>query len=132
MHGKRAINPTPWLQHFSLNHGIEDRSGQRALYLSGQTSTEADGSARHAGDMVKQFGFAWSNLKDALAAADMGVANIVRLNIYTTDVETFMASAEQIVPIFASDNAEICCTLLGVAGLFDPDIVVELEATAVA
>lgn len=129
---KRTINPTPWLQHFNLNHGIEVKAGQRTLYLSGQTSTEADGTARHAGDMVKQFAFAWSNLKDALAAADMAVANVVRLNIYTTDVDQFMASAEQIVPIFANDGAQVCCTLLGVARLYDPAIVIELEATAVA
>jgi len=129
---KRTINPTPWLQHFSLNHGIEVKAGQRTLYLSGQTSTEADGTARHPGDMVKQFAFAWSNLKDALAAADMSVANVVRLNIYTTDVDQFMASAEQIVPIFANDGAQVCCTLLGVARLYDPAIVIELEATAVA
>jgi enamine deaminase RidA (YjgF/YER057c/UK114 family) len=129
---KRAINPTPWLQHFGLNHAVEVKNGQRVLYLSGQTSSEADGSSRHPGDIVKQFEFAWSNLKDALAQADMGPANIVRLNIYTTDMDTFMASAERIVPIWANDNAQVCCTLLGVARLFDPDILVEIEATAVA
>lgn len=129
---KRIINPTPWLQHFNLNHGIEVRQGQRTLYLSGQTSTEADGSTRHAGDLVKQFAFAWSNLKDALIAADMNVGNIVRLNIYTTDVDAFMAAADQIAPVWAEDGAQMCCTLLGVARLFDPDIKIELEATAVA
>ena len=129
---KRVINPTPWLQHFALNHAVEVKNGQRVLYLSGQTSTEADGSTRHAGDMVKQFGFAWSNLKDALAQADMGPANIVRLNIYTTEVDAFMANAEQIAPIWANDGAQVCCTLLGVGRLYDPEILVEIEATAVA
>jgi len=36
------------------------------------------------------------------------------------------------VPIFAKDGAQPVCTLLGVARLFDPAIMVELEATAVA
>lgn len=129
---KRAIYPTPWLQHFGLNHGIEVKSGQRTLYLSGQTATAADGSPRYPGDMVKQFVFAWSNLKDALAAADMTPANIVRLNIYTTDVDAFMAGAEQMAGLYMGDGMEACCTLLGVARLFDPAIVIELEATAVA
>ncbi len=129
---KRALNPTPWLQHFGLNHAIEVKNGQRTLYLSGQTSTEADGATRHPGDLVKQFAFAWSNVKDALAAGDMTVANVVRMNIYTTDVDRFMKEAEHIIPIVANDGAVISCTLLGVARLFDPDIVVELEATAVA
>ena len=129
---KRAINPTPWLQHFNLHHGIEVTGAQRTLYLSGQTSTESDGTAIHPDNLVAQFGKAWSNLKDALAESNMKPANVVRLNIYTTDVERFMAEAGDIVPIFAKDGVQPVCTLLGVSRLFDPAIMVELEATAVA
>lgn len=129
---KRAVDPTPWLQGFNMHHGIEVTGASRTLYLSGQTSTAADGSSLHPGDLVAQFGVAWANVKDALKAADMGPANVVRLNIYTTDVETFMAKAGEIIPIFAKDGVQPACTLLGVARLFDPAILVELEATAVA
>jgi len=128
----REVNPTPWLQGFNLNHGIEVAGAQRTLYLSGQTSSAADGSSRHAGDMVAQFKFAWSNLKEALAAAGMAPSNIVRLNFYTTDVDAFMAAAGELVPIFAGDGCKPVGTLLGVARLFDPEIMIELEATAVA
>ena len=75
---------------------------------------------------------AWSNLKDALTAARMDPTNIVRFNMYTTDVPGFMASAGDIVPIFAGDGCKPVSTLLGVAALFDPEIMIELEATAVA
>ncbi|MBI1186787.1 MAG: RidA family protein [Alphaproteobacteria bacterium] len=129
---KRVVNPTPWLQHFNLNHGIEVKGGERTLYLSGQTASAADGSAMCAGDLVAQFAAAWTNLKDALAAADMTPANIVRLNMYTTDVDAFMAAADKLIPIFAADGAQPVSTLLGVTRLYDPAIMVELEATAVA
>lgn len=62
----------------------------------------------------------------------MGPADIVRLNIYTTDVGVFMAAADEVVPIFAGDGCKPVCTLLGVAALFEPEIMIELEATAVA
>ncbi len=129
---KREINPTDWLQGFNINHGIEVTGGQRVLYLSGQTANAADGTPMHAGDIVAQFKLAWSNLKDALAASDMAPTNIVRLNMYTTDVDAFMAAIEQLVPIYAEDGCKPSCTLLGVARLFEPELMIELEATAVA
>ena len=129
---RREINPTDWLGAFNINHGIEVTGAQRLLYLSGQTSNGPDGAPLHPKDLVAQFRTAWSNLKDALAEADMTPTNIVRLNIYTTDVPGFMAQAGEVVPIFASDGCKPVSTLLGVAALFEPEIMVELEATAVA
>jgi len=75
------------------------------LYLSGQTANAADGEAMHSGDLVAQFRLAWSNLKDSLSIAGMDPSNIVRLNMYTTDVDSFMAAAGEIVPIFAGTVA---------------------------
>ncbi|MDX1577229.1 MAG: RidA family protein [Gemmatimonadota bacterium] len=129
---KREINPTDWLLGFNINHGIEVTGGERVLYLSGQTSNAADGAPMHAGDLVAQFELAWSNLKDSLAAADMAPSNVVRLNMYTTDVDAFMAAAGDLVPIFAEDGCRPVSTLLGVTRLFDPELMIELEATAVA
>jgi enamine deaminase RidA (YjgF/YER057c/UK114 family) len=128
----REINPTDWLLAFNINHGIEVTGGQRVLYLSGQTSNAADGAPMHPGDLVAQFQLAWSNLKDALAAADMAPSNIVRLNMYTTDVDAFMAAAGELVPIFAEDGCKPVGTLLGVTRLFEAELMIELEATAVA
>jgi enamine deaminase RidA (YjgF/YER057c/UK114 family) len=129
---KREINPSEWLLAFNINQGVEVTGAQRVLYLSGQTSNAADGSPMHEGDLVAQFRLAWSNLKDALAAADMDPTNIVRLNMYTTDVDGFMAAAGDLIPIFAGDGCKPVSTLLGVTALFEPELIVELEATAIA
>jgi len=129
---RREINPTDWLLAFNINQGIEVTGGQRILYLSGQTSNGSDGTPLHAGDLVAQFQLAWSNLKEALAAAGMDATNIVRLNMYTTDVPKFMSAAEEIVRIWAGDGCRPVSTLLGVTSLFEPELMIELEATAVA
>jgi enamine deaminase RidA (YjgF/YER057c/UK114 family) len=86
----------------------------------------------HPGDLATQFKLAWKNLVEVLTAADMKPENIVRLNFYTTDVEGFMARAAQLVPIFASAGCKPVSTLLGVTRLFEPSIMIEIEATAVA
>lgn len=129
---KREINPTDWLRGFNINHGIEVTRADRVLYLSGQTSNGPDGAPLHAGDIVSQFKLAWGNLKEALAEAEMDATNIVRMNMYTTDVPGFMAAAGELVPIFANDGCRPVSTLLGVTALFEPELMIELEATAVA
>ncbi len=128
----KTHNPTPWLQHFGLNHAVEVSGVSRTVYFSGQTASDADGAALYPGDIVAQFKGAWACLCDALAAADMTPANLVRMNIYTTDVDGFMTTAEQTTPLYIQAGAQIACTLLGVARLYDPAVMIELEATAVA
>ncbi|WP_234035643.1 RidA family protein [Erythrobacter insulae] len=108
------------------------QGGQRTLYLSGQTASDADGALLHAGDMVAQYTSAWQNMLDALAAAGMGPENLVRLNFYTTDVPKFMEMADQIMPLHVEAGAQIVSTLLGVQTLYDPDAMIEIEGTAVA
>jgi enamine deaminase RidA (YjgF/YER057c/UK114 family) len=102
------------------------------LYVSGQTSNDASGAPQHPGDLVAQFKLAWVNLVEVLGAANMTPANIVRLNFYTTDVDHFMAAGEELVSIWSSAACKPVSTLLGVQRLFDPGIMVEIEATAVA
>jgi len=128
----RTINPSPWLQGFNINHGVEVTGAQRTLYLSGQTANAADGTPMHEGDLIAQFKLAWANLKDALAEAGMSPVNVVRLNIYTTDVDALMGAAAELVGVFGADGCSPVSTLLGVTRLFEPSIMVELEATAVA
>ncbi len=128
----KAHNPTGWMQGFGLNHAIEVSGASRTLYLSGQTPSDADGAPLHAGDLVAQYKAAWSNLLDALASAGMDASHIVRLNFYTTDVPAFMAAADEIMPIHGEAGAQFASTLLGVAALYHPDVMIEIEATAAA
>jgi enamine deaminase RidA (YjgF/YER057c/UK114 family) len=120
------------VEAFNVNQAIEVTGGQRVLYVSGQTSNDASGAPMHPGDMLAQFKLAWANLAEVLGSADMTPSNIVRLNFYTTDVDLFMATAGEIVPIFAAAGCTPVGTLLGVTRLFEPSIMLEIEATAVA
>lgn len=128
----KTHNPTPWLQHFGLNHAVEVIGANRTVYFSGQTASDADGVALYPGDIVAQYKAAWACLVDALDAAGMTPANLVRMNIYTTDVDAFMETADQTTALHREAGSQIACTLLGIARLYDPATMIELEATAVA
>lgn len=128
----QPVNASTWLLGFNVNQAIEVKDAQRILFVSGQTSNDANGAVVHPGDLAAQAKLAWANIVEVLAKAGMTPANIVRLNFYTTDVQQFMAHAGELVPLWKDAGCTPTSTLLGVAALFHPDIMIEIEATAVA
>ncbi len=128
----RPINPWTWQDQYGFSQAIEVTGAQRVLYCAGQTSSDADGHPLHVGDMAAQVLKALDNLETVLSAAGLKLGNVVRLNYYTTDVDAFLAAAPQFGQRLQDAKCKPAATLLKVAGLFHPDIMVELEATAVA
>jgi enamine deaminase RidA (YjgF/YER057c/UK114 family) len=61
---------------------------RRELICTIEDAVDADGNSQHAGDMAAQIGLGLDNLEAVLAEAGMSLANVVRLNILTTDVDT--------------------------------------------
>jgi len=104
----------------------------RTLYCAGQTSVDENGAPQHAGDMGAQIALAADNLDAVLRAAGMTFANVVRLNFYTTDVESYLANAGVIGERLGAAGVAPAGTLLGVARLAFPELLIEIEATAVA
>jgi enamine deaminase RidA (YjgF/YER057c/UK114 family) len=129
---RTAVNPWQWSVQFGFNQGEIVEGGQRVLFCAGQTAVDADGTPQHAGDMAAQIGLAADNLEAVLRDAGMGLANVVRLNFYTTDVDAFLANAGVLGERTGAAGVAPPGTLLGVARLAFPELMVELEATAVA
>ena len=84
---RTAVNPWTWSVAMGYNQG-ELVSGQtRILYCSGQAAMSGDGTPQHAGDMAAQLALSLDNLEVLLGAAGLSLTNLVRLNVYTTDVD---------------------------------------------
>ncbi len=128
----KAVNPWVWQDKFGFSQAIEVQGGQRVVYCAGQTSVDASGKPVHQGDMTKQVNQALDNLEAVLKQAGLTLANVVRLNYYTTDMPAFLKAGRVYGPRLVAAGCRPSSTLLGVAGLFHPDIMVEIEATAVA
>lgn len=128
----KPVNPWTWQDAFGFNQAIEVSGQQRFLICSGQTSVDENGSPLHAGDMAAQVNQALDNVEAVLAKAGMTLANVVRLNIYTTNVEALLGAFAEMPQRIGAAGGKQATTLLGVAALFHPDIMVELEAIAVA
>jgi enamine deaminase RidA (YjgF/YER057c/UK114 family) len=130
---QRNVNPWTWQDQFGFSQAVDVSGAERMLYCAGQTSSDADGSTLHAGDMGAQAAQALDNLETVLRAAGMSLANVVRLNSYVTDVDLFFAEGAQVVAErTAAAGIQPAATLLGVTRLAFPDLLIELEATAAA
>jgi enamine deaminase RidA (YjgF/YER057c/UK114 family) len=129
---RTAVNPWQWSLEFGFNQAEIVDDGQRVLFCAGQTSVDGNGAPQHAGDMAAQITLAVDNLEAVLRDAGMSLANVVRLNIYTTDVEAFFANAASLAERNGAAGVAPPGTLLGVARLAFPELLIELEAPAVA
>jgi enamine deaminase RidA (YjgF/YER057c/UK114 family) len=123
------VNPWTWQDSLGFSQAFEVSGHGRVLFCSGQTSVDVNGSPLHPGDMSKQLSQAFDNLEAVLTQAGMTLANVVRLNYYTTDVPAFLNATPMVVGRLG--GAKPPGSLLGVASLFHPDILIEIEATAV-
>ncbi|MFD4172874.1 MULTISPECIES: RidA family protein [Streptomyces] len=129
---RTAVNPVTWSVDLGFNQG-ELVSGQtRTLYVSGQTATGDDGKPRHDGDMAAQLTLSIDNLEAVLGGAGMSLANLVRLNVYTTDVDLLFQHYGALAGRLGAAGVAPASTLLGVTRLAVPGLLVELEGTAVA
>jgi enamine deaminase RidA (YjgF/YER057c/UK114 family) len=123
------INPTSWSINLGFDQAQLIEGHRRQLVCSGQDAVDADGNPQHPDDMAAQLELALDNLEAVLAAADMTLANVVRLNAYATD----MGGLLQHFPIITErfEGRRFATSLLGVTQLPAPQLVVMLEATAV-
>ena len=126
---RTAINPHSWTTALGFDQGQLIEGHQRLLVCSGQDAVDADGTPQHPGDMAAQLELALDNLEAIVAAADMTLANVVRLNVYTTDLDELINKHfPRITERFG--NSRYATSVLGVATL-PAQFLVMLEATAV-
>lgn len=127
---RTAVNPWSWSVPLGFDQAQLVEGHHRVLICSGQDAVDANGSPQHPGDMPAQLGFAVDNLQAVLAGADMTLANVVRLNVYTTDIDTLLQHFGVLTERFAGTGTRFASSLLGVARLPAPQLLVMIEATA--
>lgn len=129
---RSAINPWPWSLRFAFNQGeLVEGAPARIVFCAGQAAMDADGLPTHPGDLRAQLETALNNLEAVLAGADMTLANVVRLTCYTTNVSGVMSNYDVITNRLGKHDVRPPLTLVGVTALAIPELLVELEATAV-
>ncbi len=127
---RTPVNPWPWSLKLGYNQAEIIEGTNRQLICAGQTAVDGEGNPQHTQDMRKQIMLTLDNLGAVLNAADMGLGNIIRLVIYTTDVDVALKHFDVFGARFGPLNAAPPMTLIGVTRLAIPGLMFEIEATA--
>jgi enamine deaminase RidA (YjgF/YER057c/UK114 family) len=127
---RKIVNPWKWQDQYGFVQGHEVSGAERVLWCAGQTSVDGDGNVMHAGDMTAQLNRALDNVETVLKRAGFAWSDVVRLNYYTTDVAAFLEAIGAAGGRLGAGGCQPSSTLLGVAALFHPDALIEIEVTA--
>lgn len=109
------------------SHGIVVPPNARWLFTAGQVGVKPDGTI--AEGFAAQHEQAWSNMVAVLAAAGMGVGDIVRLNVYSTDPNGLAVMGAQRKQFLKPGHVP-ASTWVVVQQLANPAWLVEIEAVA--
>jgi enamine deaminase RidA (YjgF/YER057c/UK114 family) len=127
MKRERVSSGTPWEPIIGYSRAV--RVG-RHIWVSGTTATDDAGRIVGRGDPYAQARQAIANIERALAQADARLADVVRTRIYVTDIGHWEAIGKAHGEAFR--DVRPACAMVQVARLIDPEMLVEIEADAVA
>ena len=128
------VNPPGLLAPMGYAH-VGVATGSRTVYISGQVARAADGSPVAPGDLAGQVEQAYTNLITALAGVGATYTDVAKVTAYVVDLTEdklgpFIEGAMRVAEAHAIDPTRPM-TMIGVASLAEPDLLVEIEAVAV-
>ena len=122
---QRISSGGPWEARAGYSRAIVVGDG---CWVAGTTDAGPDGLSKHPGDVAAKNRAVLGIIERALAEGGFTLADVVRTRMYMTD----MAHAEALLAVHGEVFGEIrpAATMLAVAGLMDPSLLVEIEAEA--
>ena len=130
----RLISPQGMLQQAPYHH-VAVATGTTHVHVAGQVGQRGNDPVA-ADDLAAQVAQALRNTAIGLAGAGASFSDVVRLTFYVTrwtpdKIETFMAGVHAVAEDIGLPMPMPPASLIGVEVLFEPDVLVEVEATAV-
>jgi enamine deaminase RidA (YjgF/YER057c/UK114 family) len=116
----------PWEARVGYSRAVA--VGDRC-WVSGTTDAGPDGRSAHPGDLEGQLRAAFAIIDGALREAGFRLADVVRTRLFVTDIASALTPVEAVHgDLFRSIRP--ASTLVQVAGLIDPSLLVEIEVEA--
>lgn len=128
------LSPEGMMQPVPYHH-VAVATGSRQVHVAGQVGRDRDGRPL-ALDLRGQVADALRSVGTGLEAGGARFTEVVRLTFYVTGwrpehVEDFLAGVADVAEELALPQPMPPASLIGVEALFEPDVLVEVEATAV-
>ena len=121
-------SPPTLSQPAGYSHVVSFTPG-RIVWTAGQVAIAADGTVAPAGDWETQTRLAFENVGHALAAGDATWNDVVKLTFFVVDLDG-LPVIRAIRDAFVNVERPPASTLVRVAGLVLPELLIEIEAVA--
>jgi 2-iminobutanoate/2-iminopropanoate deaminase len=100
------------------------------VYVAGQTAVDEKGNVVGKGDIEAQTRQVFRNLQKCLESAGAGFDQVVKLNIYSTDLDAHLGTITKVRKEYFPKEP-VASTTVQVPRLVHPDWLIEIEAIAV-
>lgn len=125
------INPDAVSRPNNYTHVVA-AEGRRIVFVSGQVALDKDGNVVGKGDLARQAEQVFENLKACLASVGATFADVTKMTTFIVNYQPeHRAVLGQVRQRYLPADKPPASTLLGVQALAMPDILIEIEATAV-
>ncbi len=104
-------------------------TGAKLIFLAGQVSVDMDGNPVGVGDVAFQTRTVLDNLKSVLGGAGANLRDVIKLNIYVTNMAEYRERTQEIRREYFPQDFP-ASTLVEVKSLARPEFMVEIEAIA--
>jgi enamine deaminase RidA (YjgF/YER057c/UK114 family) len=129
---RQVVNPWAWQDRHGFVQAVAVTAATRVLVCAGQASTSPEGITLHPGDLRAQIRQALDNLEVVLAQAGFTLGDVVRLNYFCTDLDRFFQENDDIKRRLAEAGCRCASSMYGITRLGNPDLLIEIEALAMA
>ena len=116
---------TLWEESFGYSRAVQIGN---AIEVSGTTASE-DGKVIGVGDVTLQTEYIIKKIEHTLVEAGFSLKDVVRTRIFMTDISHWEEVAK--VHSYLFEDVMPACTLVEVSKLIHPDLLIEIEATAI-
>ncbi|SJZ70565.1 Enamine deaminase RidA, house cleaning of reactive enamine intermediates, YjgF/YER057c/UK114 family [Marinactinospora thermotolerans DSM 45154] len=131
----QLLSPEGMFQPVPYHH-VSIGTGTRHVHVAGQIARDGEGNRIAPGDLAGQVVQSLRNTARGLAGAGATFSDVVRLRFFATDwspekYDAFIAGIERATEELGIPRPLPPASLIGVDYLFEPDVLVEVEAFAV-
>lgn len=130
---KETINPASLYEStgFGFSHAVQSE-GKQLLHCAGQVAFDENGGIVGINDLRRQLEQAFNNLNAVLTEVGASPSNVVRLRTYVVNHKPeYLEDIISAISHFYGDEVPAANTLIGVQSLALPELLVEIEATAI-
>jgi enamine deaminase RidA (YjgF/YER057c/UK114 family) len=126
----KHINPDGLMKNPAFSQVVTTHGSGKTIYIGGQNSVNADREIVGKGDIQAQTEQVMQNIQIALSDCNASFDNIVKLNIFIVQGQNAYGAFQTSQKYLSQASNPPVITVLFVAGLMNPDYLLEIDATA--